>query len=78
MKAKLKIAKSKMESVLSSFPKQLESGIPNFNAINHYNHCKDAVEQRLADVEGRTYEAIDGTPANRTDQLVLSISSTYR
>ena len=51
IKAKLHIAKTKMESALNSFSKELESEKPNIIAINHY---KNTVQLRLEDLEETT------------------------
>ena len=58
IKPKLQIAKTKTTSALTSFSKVIESENPNFTAINHY---KNTVQQRLEELEERTYEAIDET-----------------
>ena len=70
IKAKLHIAKTKMESALNSFSKELESEKPNIIAINLY---KNRVQLRLEDLEEKTYEAIDEIPAG--EQTELSTSS---
>ena len=53
-----------MTSVLTSFRK---SEYPNFIAINNY---KNTVQQRLEDLEARTCEAIDETPAEEQAELI--------
>ena len=45
---------------------KLESEKPNIFAINYY---KNTVQQRLEDLEERTYEAIDDTPAEQTERI---------
>ena len=74
IKAKLHIAKPKMESALNSFSKELESEKPNIIAINHY---KKTVQQRLEDLEEKTCEAIDETPADEQIDLIDQISQFH-
>ena len=66
IKAKLQIAETKMTSALTTFSKEIESENPNFAAINYY---KTTIQQRLEDLEERTYEAIDETSAEQTELI---------
>ena len=67
IKAKLQIAKNEMTSALTSFPQEIESEYPNFIAINHYTNT---VQQRLEDIEERTYEATDETSGEEQTELI--------
>ena len=57
-KAQTSDCKNENNVSINKFSKVIESENPNFTAINHY---ENTVQQRLEDLEERTYEAIDET-----------------